>query len=48
MICARILKEHEEKIREEYDRILSTKLNGKILSLKLNSIVFFSSPSRTI
>ncbi|CAF0736307.1 unnamed protein product [Rotaria sordida] len=27
MICARLLKEREEKIREEYDRILSYKLN---------------------
>ncbi|CAF1235382.1 unnamed protein product [Didymodactylos carnosus] len=26
-ICARLLKEHEEKIREEYDRILAMKLN---------------------
>ena len=30
MICARLLKEREEKIREEYERILSNKLNGKI------------------
>jgi len=29
MICARLLKEREEKIREEYDRILSNKLSGK-------------------
>ncbi|CAF0893093.1 unnamed protein product [Adineta ricciae] len=27
MICARLLKEREEKIREEYDQILSNKLN---------------------
>jgi hypothetical protein len=27
IICARLLKEREEKIREEYDRILSNKLN---------------------
>jgi len=27
MICARLLKEREEKIREEYDTILSNKLN---------------------
>jgi hypothetical protein len=27
MICARLLKEREEKIREEYDQILSDKLN---------------------
>jgi hypothetical protein len=32
MICARLLKEREEKIREEYDRILSNKLSGKIYS----------------
>lgn len=30
MICARLLKEREEKIREEYDTVLSNKLNGKI------------------
>lgn len=29
MICARFLKEREEKIREEYDQILSNKLAGK-------------------
>lgn len=28
IICARLLKEREEKIREEYDQILSTKLDG--------------------
>ena len=28
MICARLLKEREEKIREEYDQILSNKLHG--------------------
>ncbi|CAF5127029.1 unnamed protein product, partial [Rotaria magnacalcarata] len=27
MICARLLKEREEQIREEYDQILSNKLN---------------------
>ncbi|CAF1151844.1 unnamed protein product [Adineta steineri] len=27
MICARLLKEREEKVREEYDQILSNKLN---------------------
>lgn len=27
MICARLLQEREEKVREEYDRILSSKLN---------------------
>ncbi|CAF0843058.1 unnamed protein product [Rotaria sp. Silwood1] len=27
MICARLLKEREDKIREEYDRVLSYKLN---------------------
>ncbi len=29
IICARLLKEREEKIREEYDQILSNKLNGR-------------------
>lgn len=29
MICERLLKEREEKIREEYDEILTTKLAGK-------------------
>ena len=29
IICARLLKERDEQIREEYDRVLSTKLNGK-------------------
>lgn len=28
LICARLLQEREEKIREEYDRILTSKLNG--------------------
>lgn len=28
MICARLLQEREEQIREEYDEILSNKLNG--------------------
>ncbi len=35
MICARLLKEREEKIREEYDRILSNKLNGKTSKKKI-------------
>lgn len=29
LICERLLKEREEKIREEYDQILSNKLNGR-------------------
>jgi hypothetical protein len=36
MICARLLQEREEKIREEYDRILSNKLNGKKRRRKKN------------
>lgn len=28
MICERLLKEREEKIREEYEEILTTKLAG--------------------
>lgn len=27
-LCERILKDHEEKIREEYKKILNTKLAG--------------------
>ncbi len=30
MICERLLKEREDKIREEYDEILTTKLAGMI------------------
>jgi hypothetical protein len=40
MICARLLKEREEKIREEYDRILSNKLNGKTSKKKFFFINF--------
>lgn len=40
MICARILKEREDKIREEYDRILSYKLNGNNESLPIKYKVF--------
>lgn len=27
-LCERLLKDHEEKIREEYEKILNTKLAG--------------------
>lgn len=30
MICERLLKEREDKIREEYDEILTTKLAGML------------------
>lgn len=33
MICERLLKEREEKVREEYEEILNTKLAGMRLSL---------------
>lgn len=33
LICERLLKEREDKIREEYDEILTTKLAGQSLSL---------------
>ena len=33
-ICARLLKEREEKIREEYDQILSSKLSGMNTKIK--------------
>lgn len=32
-LCERLLKDHEEKIREEYEQILNTKLAGKLKSL---------------
>jgi hypothetical protein len=28
MVCERLLKEQEEQIREEYDKVLSNKLAG--------------------
>lgn len=28
-LCERLLKDHEEKIREEYEKILNTKLAGE-------------------
>jgi hypothetical protein len=48
MICARLLKEREEQIREEYDTILSNKLNGKIKipKKKFSLFLFFSSPEQ--
>lgn len=41
IICARILKEREEKIREEYDRILTSKLNGKERFYFSNRLLMF-------
>lgn len=35
MICERLLKEREDKIREEYDEILTTKLAGLPLCFPL-------------
>ena len=29
IVCQRMLKEREEQIREEYDKVLTTKLAGK-------------------
>lgn len=29
LLCERLLKDHEEKIREEYEQILNTKLAGE-------------------
>lgn len=37
MICERLLKEREDKIREEYDEILTTKLAGMIYIFQKNS-----------
>lgn len=35
MICERLLKEREDKVREEYEEILTTKLAG-MTSLRSN------------
>lgn len=38
MICERLLKEREDKIREEYDEILTTKLAGMLNKTKQNML----------
>lgn len=40
MICERLLKECEEKIREEYEEILTTKLAGMIEPFESTVILF--------
>ena len=40
IICARLLNEREEKIREEYDRILSNKLNGEQADLRPRTLIY--------
>lgn len=42
LICARLLKEREEKIREEYDQILFEKLNGEFHRLDHRPLIVFS------
>lgn len=37
MICERLLKEREEKVREEYEEILNTKLAGNKFILEYPS-----------
>lgn len=41
MICERLLKEREDKIREEYDEILTTKLAGLFFFWLLLSTIFY-------
>lgn len=41
-LCERLLKDHEEKIREEYEQILNTKLAGKNLNQLQNHMYIFS------
>uniref|UniRef100_A0A8C6X768 Akirin-2 n=1 Tax=Naja naja TaxID=35670 RepID=A0A8C6X768_NAJNA len=41
MICERLLKEREEKIREEYEEILTTKLAGMIKTKCKSAVIFF-------
>ncbi len=40
--CERLIKDHEEKMREEYEQILNTKLAGTTLQIP-HSCVFASS-----
>ena len=48
MICARLLKEREEKLREEYDRILSNQLSGESDLSSILKYLLFRFAFRTI
>lgn len=43
MICERLIKEREEKVREEYEEMMTSKLAGKYSNMKLikPSTVYF-------
>lgn len=41
-LCERLLKDHEEKIREEYEQILNTKLAGNQKRAPMTSAVLVS------
>ena len=39
LVCERMLKEREEQIRQEYDKVLTCKLAGKHLNVRFFSVV---------
>lgn len=39
IICERLLKDYEDKIREEYEQILNTKLAGRLWALGVLMLV---------
>lgn len=41
MICERLLKEREDKIREDYDEMLTTKLAGVVVIIIFYHSYFF-------
>ncbi len=41
--CERLIKDHEEKMREEYEQILNTKLAGKTLQIPHSCVLASSS-----
>lgn len=43
MICERLLKEREEKVREEYEEILNTKLAGNKFIFRISQCFSHSS-----
>lgn len=40
-LCERLIKDHEEKIREEYEQILNTKLAGKTVVVPRSSYLIW-------
>lgn len=42
IICERLLKDYEDKIREEYEQILNTKLAGRLMVVTMPLLIRFS------